>query len=622
MIEGPALGIRFDTEKVESAAYGLECWEIFWRAVDPRAIEGARLFDGDTAATLARQESVFLIGVQAEPAVLRSISTSLGKSERFWQMAASPPFVEESVHAEPLVEAGSVLPGGELEGGMWSRSALETMRREGIGLEERPSPCPNCGSEVEAGDRFCMTCSHRLPEAEGAPTTMIAPPVTAAAEPPSSPRRSLLLPLMIGGAALVVLAGGFAVFAGVSRGSGPVADPTSTAQGSPTTRALNTPMAATTSQPVPVLLTADEAESCLAESGLDPGEMDDAGIGDVIGADAVTVVSISPGSTALILTYDSEARAEGAASFFEGSSLNDELAETGRFDNVLVFYETVPSPAIRHAIESCVTGGGPVTVETPPGRTGPVTAARVESCLVDAGLGPITGAGNVITPAQGTVVVVEGAEASAVSISPDGKALIFTYESEAAADDAVSYIMTSGLDDFERSQLDNVVVLYEAVPGPDTREAIEGCATGGGPVTAEASPGTEPSASELAELDTVVGVVLVTRAYTTDEYPAGCESYASALNCNTSPEERIVVLVLEHETGSLTEDEVDRLVDEAFESFLIDGDGFTVDPHVATWHGSGTITEPIEIAYIFITADLPTTLELHWPGHQPVELTP
>lgn len=619
MIEGPALGIRFDTARVESAAYGLESWEIFWRAVDPVAIEGAQLFDGDSAATLAREESVFLIGVQADPAVLRVISTLLGKSERFWQIAASPPFIDEAVRAEPLVEAGRVLAGGELEGGMWSRSAFDTVRREGLTRVEGSALCPNCHSEVEGGDRFCMICGNAL--LLGTPTTVAASTVDAPVETRTLRRNLLRLPVIVGGAVVLALALGLAVFAGALRGDDPISTSTTTLAFTVETPSATAP---TTTQPAAAVVTAGGIALCLVESGLEPtSDLDDPEIGDIIGASGVASISISPGSTALILTYESQERAENAASFFEGTALTEEAVETDLFNNVLVFYEAVPTPLTRKAIESCATGGGPITVEASPlAAAGPMTVAQVESCLVAAGLGPITSAGNVITPAQGETVVIERAEASAVPISSSGKALIFTYESQAVADDAVSYIMTSGLDDFERSQLGNVVVIYEVTPDPDIRQVIEGCAAGAGSVAVEAPPDTTSPSSGLAELDTEVGVVLVVGAYTTDEYPEGCESDSTAFDCTTSPEDRIVVLLLEPKSGSFTEAEADILVDEAFGSFLVDGAGFTVDSYVVTWFGSGTITEPIEVAYIFITADLPTTLELHWPGHDPVDLSP
>lgn len=49
----PALGIRFDINKLESGAYGIAGWKVFWRAIDVEKLAGGSvLFEGDTAATL------------------------------------------------------------------------------------------------------------------------------------------------------------------------------------------------------------------------------------------------------------------------------------------------------------------------------------------------------------------------------------------------------------------------------------------------------------------------------------------------------------------------------------------------------------------------------------------
>lgn len=468
-----------------------------------------------------------------------------------------------------------------------------------------------------------MTCGHNLLQGDAGPATADLSRIEAPVVLSSSPRNPPRMTIVIGGAALVVLAVGLVVFAGVLGGN----DQTSTSATTPAFIQTTLPATApTTTAPAAVVVTPEEIELCLAESGLQSSsDFGESEIGDVIGASGVTSISLETGSTALVLTYESHERADSAAGFFEGTALADEAVETDLFGNVLVFYEAVPTSATRAAIESCSTGRGPITVETPLlASGGQVTVADVESCLVAAGLGPITRSGDIIAPAQGDVVVIQGAEASAVPVSASGKALIFTYETQSAADDAVSYIMTSGLADLERSQSGNVVVIYEVPPDADIRAVIEGCAGGAsqeGGLDVEVPGDTSSLSGGLTELDTAVGPIFVVDAETTDEYPEGCEGDASAFDCTTSPERRIVVLYLESKSGHFTEDEADILVDEAFESFLVDGGGFTVDPYVVTWFGSGTITDPIHVTYIFITADLPTTLELHWPGHDPIDLS-
>ena len=59
----PALGIRFDITKVGSRAYEIECWKVFWRAVDVKKICGTLLFGGDINDTLNGKEYVYCIPV-------------------------------------------------------------------------------------------------------------------------------------------------------------------------------------------------------------------------------------------------------------------------------------------------------------------------------------------------------------------------------------------------------------------------------------------------------------------------------------------------------------------------------------------------------------------------------
>lgn len=80
----PALGIRFNINNVGSGFYGIECWKVFWRAVDIQKLSGALLFDGDTNATLCGREYVYCIAVQCnQQRVLDDIRASLEKSTNF-----------------------------------------------------------------------------------------------------------------------------------------------------------------------------------------------------------------------------------------------------------------------------------------------------------------------------------------------------------------------------------------------------------------------------------------------------------------------------------------------------------------------------------------------------------
>jgi hypothetical protein len=132
VIDGlPALGIRFDLDRIDSGSYGVECWRIFWQAVDPAGLDGSVLYEGDTAASMAARENAFCIAIQhMDESVLRAVKNSLMGDPRFTAVCAPPRFVEGAdCTGEPLVMVGNV-SGGEIVGDAWnSRPALKAVRR-------------------------------------------------------------------------------------------------------------------------------------------------------------------------------------------------------------------------------------------------------------------------------------------------------------------------------------------------------------------------------------------------------------------------------------------------------------------------------------------------------------
>ena len=139
----PTLGVRFDIGKIDSVAYGFECWRVFWRAIDPEEMAGVHLYEGDTAATLAGEERVYCIGIQsASQLVLATIRATLEGNEGFGRVAGSPPFVEGGQAAgEPLVRAGKIDYAGNLVGeSPRARPALGEVRRERRGETVREAP--------------------------------------------------------------------------------------------------------------------------------------------------------------------------------------------------------------------------------------------------------------------------------------------------------------------------------------------------------------------------------------------------------------------------------------------------------------------------------------------------
>src|SRR5437764_3541856 len=137
MCEMPALAARFEIERVKAADYGLACWEIFWRAVDPSEVTGIKFFEGDSRQTLQGAESVFCIAAWAprdEP--LARLKTSLEENEVFRRCASEPPFAqladEELLLGDSgLVDAGQITSAGELVGDAGTgRRALGVVRRQ------------------------------------------------------------------------------------------------------------------------------------------------------------------------------------------------------------------------------------------------------------------------------------------------------------------------------------------------------------------------------------------------------------------------------------------------------------------------------------------------------------
>ncbi|MBE3114437.1 MAG: hypothetical protein IMZ59_02845 [Actinobacteria bacterium] len=129
----PALVIRFDINKVGSRAYGIECWKVFWRAVDVKKLSGTLLSGGDTNATLNGREYVYCIAIRSlNTAILDEIRTALEQSTEFQKIAASTMFIKNVLVAkEHLIDAGRVDSAGNLIGYAHnSREALGMVRKE------------------------------------------------------------------------------------------------------------------------------------------------------------------------------------------------------------------------------------------------------------------------------------------------------------------------------------------------------------------------------------------------------------------------------------------------------------------------------------------------------------
>lgn len=114
----PAIGVRFDINRVAGGNHELACWKIFWRAIDPEALLDANLYEGSSDATLSGQENVFCLAIQgANFGIVDRVKAALAASGEFQAVCASPMFVEGPLCVrERLPDAGKVDAYGDIMG--------------------------------------------------------------------------------------------------------------------------------------------------------------------------------------------------------------------------------------------------------------------------------------------------------------------------------------------------------------------------------------------------------------------------------------------------------------------------------------------------------------------------
>jgi hypothetical protein len=120
-----ALGILFDSRKIESGGYGIESWKVFWRLMDGQKLYAKLLlYEGDLMA----DDTVFCIGVlTSDQKVLDRIKALFQAGAEFKSVAADPCFIEGSrVKREMLPNAGIIDElGGVTPEGYNSKAARE-----------------------------------------------------------------------------------------------------------------------------------------------------------------------------------------------------------------------------------------------------------------------------------------------------------------------------------------------------------------------------------------------------------------------------------------------------------------------------------------------------------------
>jgi hypothetical protein len=122
MISGiPALGIRFDIEKLGGGTYGHAAWQVLWKTVKPSDFRpGTLFFDGDTRATLNGTEYVFCIVIQSDKSTLDNIKSKFESSSEYSGVAANPKFRQGAeVTSEPFPDSGVIESNGSMRATIW-----------------------------------------------------------------------------------------------------------------------------------------------------------------------------------------------------------------------------------------------------------------------------------------------------------------------------------------------------------------------------------------------------------------------------------------------------------------------------------------------------------------------
>jgi hypothetical protein len=123
------LYIRFDIAAVEkkfdTGAYGRACYKMVFDNVPASALNGCRVYMGDSRATLNGSENVCIIGLETSVTQLKLIGDTLIGSSEYLSVSAEHPLALMSYHSEPLVTDGIFTGDGSLLTG-WAKSAFPT----------------------------------------------------------------------------------------------------------------------------------------------------------------------------------------------------------------------------------------------------------------------------------------------------------------------------------------------------------------------------------------------------------------------------------------------------------------------------------------------------------------
>ncbi|MGO9119683.1 MAG: hypothetical protein ACLQPD_18985 [Desulfomonilaceae bacterium] len=100
----PRIGILFDIDGLGGGMYGFRAYKIFFDALDPRAIPGCIVRDGDTNATLSGNARHFCISVESySQATIGVVRDAFTKADAPGLLPVSSRFLDEiQLRNEPL----------------------------------------------------------------------------------------------------------------------------------------------------------------------------------------------------------------------------------------------------------------------------------------------------------------------------------------------------------------------------------------------------------------------------------------------------------------------------------------------------------------------------------------
>lgn len=148
-------GVVFDIDELSDPLYGFAAYRLLFKTVltaNPQLLRNCRLWDGDTAATLAGAARAYVIAIEADDAVLSAIRDAVSRSGHPALRPGQDRFLADEMLAnEPLVVAARINELGVLDWceasfvhNAWEveRRALQTpsgLQLNGDGKQRTPS---------------------------------------------------------------------------------------------------------------------------------------------------------------------------------------------------------------------------------------------------------------------------------------------------------------------------------------------------------------------------------------------------------------------------------------------------------------------------------------------------